>query len=36
MLPKVIIFDNISLDGRINGFNIDNELYYQRGFPMVS
>ncbi len=30
MLPKVIIFDNISLDGRINGFNIDNELYYQQ------
>jgi 2,5-diamino-6-(ribosylamino)-4(3H)-pyrimidinone 5'-phosphate reductase len=28
MLPKVIIFDNISLDGRIDGFNIDNELYY--------
>ena len=30
MLPKVIIFDNISLDGRIDGFNIDNELYYQQ------
>ena len=29
MLPKVIIFDNISLDGRINGFDIDNELYHQ-------
>ena len=29
MLPKVIIFDNISLDGRIDGFNIDTELYYQ-------
>ena len=29
MLPKVIIFDNISLDGRIDGFNIDNELYYR-------
>ena len=28
MLPKVIIFDNISLDGRIDGFDIDNELYY--------
>ena len=30
MLPKVIIFDNISLDGRIDGFNIDNELYYKQ------
>jgi 2,5-diamino-6-(ribosylamino)-4(3H)-pyrimidinone 5'-phosphate reductase len=30
MLPKVIIFDNISLDGRIDGFDIDNELYYQQ------
>ena len=29
MLPKVIIFDNISVDGRIDGFNIDTELYYQ-------
>jgi 2,5-diamino-6-(ribosylamino)-4(3H)-pyrimidinone 5'-phosphate reductase len=29
MLPKVIIFDNISLDGRIDGFNIDDELYYR-------
>jgi 2,5-diamino-6-(ribosylamino)-4(3H)-pyrimidinone 5'-phosphate reductase len=29
MLPKVIIFDNISLDGRIDGFDIDTELYYQ-------
>jgi 2,5-diamino-6-(ribosylamino)-4(3H)-pyrimidinone 5'-phosphate reductase len=28
MLPKVIIFDNISLEGRIDGFNIDDELYY--------
>jgi 2,5-diamino-6-(ribosylamino)-4(3H)-pyrimidinone 5'-phosphate reductase len=28
MLPKVIIFDNISIDGRIDGFSIDNELYY--------
>jgi 2,5-diamino-6-(ribosylamino)-4(3H)-pyrimidinone 5'-phosphate reductase len=29
ILPKVIIFDNISLDGRIDGFNIDTELYHQ-------
>jgi 2,5-diamino-6-(ribosylamino)-4(3H)-pyrimidinone 5'-phosphate reductase len=29
VLPKVIIFDNISVDGRIEGFNIDTELYYQ-------
>jgi 2,5-diamino-6-(ribosylamino)-4(3H)-pyrimidinone 5'-phosphate reductase len=29
VLPKVIIFDNISVDGRIDGFNIDTELYYQ-------
>ena len=29
MLPKVIIFDNMSLDGRIDGFNIDDELYYR-------
>jgi len=28
MLPKVIIFDNISIDGRIDGFSIDYELYY--------
>jgi 2,5-diamino-6-(ribosylamino)-4(3H)-pyrimidinone 5'-phosphate reductase len=29
MQPKVIIFDNISLDGRVEGFNVDTELYYQ-------
>ena len=28
MIPKVIIFNNMSLDGRIDGFDIDNELYY--------
>lgn len=29
MLPKVIIYNYISLDGRINGFKVDNELYYK-------
>ncbi len=29
MLPKVIIYNYISLDGRINGFNVDTELYYK-------
>ncbi len=29
MLPKVIIFENMSLDGRIDGFNFDSQLYYQ-------
>lgn len=29
MLPKVIIYNAVSLDGRINGFNADTELYYQ-------
>ena len=29
MLPKVIIYNYISLDGRINGFNADKKLYYQ-------
>jgi len=29
MLPKVIIYNAISLDGRTNGFNTDTELYYQ-------
>lgn len=28
MLPKVIIYNTVSLDGRITGFNIDTELYY--------
>jgi 2,5-diamino-6-(ribosylamino)-4(3H)-pyrimidinone 5'-phosphate reductase len=29
VLPKVIIYNYISLDGRINGFNSDKKLYYQ-------
>lgn len=29
MLPKVIIYNYISVDGRINGFNVDTELYYK-------
>ena len=29
MLPKVIIYNYISLDGRINGYNVDTELYYK-------
>ena len=29
VLPKVIIYNNVSLDGRINGFNADKKLYYQ-------
>ena len=29
MLPKVIIYNYISLDGRINGFKADKKLYYQ-------
>ena len=29
VLPKVIIYNYISLDGRINGFNADKKLYYQ-------
>ena len=29
MLPKVIIYNYISLDGRINGFNSDKKFYYQ-------
>ena len=29
MLPKVIIYNYISLDGRINGFKADKNLYYQ-------
>jgi 2,5-diamino-6-(ribosylamino)-4(3H)-pyrimidinone 5'-phosphate reductase len=29
MLPKVIIFNSLSLDGRIDGFNADLELYYE-------
>jgi 2,5-diamino-6-(ribosylamino)-4(3H)-pyrimidinone 5'-phosphate reductase len=28
MLPKVIIYNAVSLDGRITGFNADTELYY--------
>jgi 2,5-diamino-6-(ribosylamino)-4(3H)-pyrimidinone 5'-phosphate reductase len=28
MLPKVIIYNAVSLDGRITGFKVDNELYY--------
>ena len=27
MLPKVVIYNNLSLDGRINGFNTDYDLY---------
>jgi len=30
MLPKVIIYNIVSLDGRIDGFNADTELYYQQ------
>ncbi len=29
MLPKVIMYNVVSLDGRINGFEADMELYYQ-------
>jgi 2,5-diamino-6-(ribosylamino)-4(3H)-pyrimidinone 5'-phosphate reductase len=29
MLPKVIIYNEISLDGRINFFNTDTKLYYE-------
>ena len=29
VLPKVIIYNYISLDGRINGFKADKKLYYQ-------
>jgi len=29
VLPKVIIYNYISLDGRINGFKADKNLYYQ-------
>jgi 2,5-diamino-6-(ribosylamino)-4(3H)-pyrimidinone 5'-phosphate reductase len=29
MIPKVIIYNTISLDGRINGFEADIELYYE-------
>jgi 2,5-diamino-6-(ribosylamino)-4(3H)-pyrimidinone 5'-phosphate reductase len=28
MLPKVIIYNNVSVDGRINGFKVDMNLYY--------
>ena len=28
MLPKVIIYNNVSVDGRINGFKVDMDLYY--------
>lgn len=28
MLPKVIIYNAVSLDGRITGFNVDTTLYY--------
>ena len=28
MLPKVIIYNSVSLDGRIRGFKVDKELYY--------
>jgi 2,5-diamino-6-(ribosylamino)-4(3H)-pyrimidinone 5'-phosphate reductase len=29
MIPKVIIYNAVSLDGRITGFKTDNELYYK-------
>ena len=29
MLPKVILYNAVSLDGRINGFDADIELYYE-------
>lgn len=29
MLPKVIIYNAVSLDGRTTGFNADSELYYE-------
>ncbi len=29
MLPKIILYNAISLDGRIKGFNADMELYYE-------
>ncbi|MGZ7047561.1 MAG: hypothetical protein ACXVHT_03810 [Methanobacterium sp.] len=29
MLPKVILYNAISLDGRITSFNADMELYYK-------
>ncbi len=28
MLPKVILYNAVSLDGRISGFDVDTELYY--------
>ena len=28
MLPKVIIYNSVSFDGRIRGFKVDKELYY--------
>jgi 2,5-diamino-6-(ribosylamino)-4(3H)-pyrimidinone 5'-phosphate reductase len=29
MIPKVIIYNAVSIDGRINGFNADKKLYYE-------
>lgn len=29
MIPKVILYNSVSLDGRIKGFNADTELYYK-------
>ena len=29
MLPWVILYNAVSLDGRISGFNADTELYYE-------
>lgn len=29
MLPKIILYNAVSLDGRINGFNADVGLYYE-------
>ena len=29
MLPKVIVYNAVSLEGRITGFNADSELYYE-------
>jgi 2,5-diamino-6-(ribosylamino)-4(3H)-pyrimidinone 5'-phosphate reductase len=29
MLPKVIVYNAVSLDGRTTGFNADSELYYE-------
>lgn len=29
MLPWVIMYNSVSLDGRITGFNADSDLYYE-------